>query len=80
MADLNFLKHSKMGSVENLLKEPCYHYKGSLTTSPYTESVNWYVMKRIFEASPEQIERINAIEGDNARHTQARYERDISAE
>jgi len=45
-----------------------YHYKGSLTTPPYTESVNWFVLKQIFEASPEQIKVINKLEGDNARH------------
>jgi len=80
LTDLNILKHSKMGTAENLLKEYCYHYKGSLTTPPYTESVNWYLMKRIFEASPEQILRINEIEGDNARHIQEKYERNISTE
>lgn len=80
--DLNALEDSELGSTSNLLAElhSCYYYQGSLTTPPYTESVNWYVIKRIFEASPQQIKRINAIEGDNARHTQARYERDISAE
>lgn len=52
-----------------------YHYKGSLTTPPYTESVNWYIDKHIFEASPQQIQAINKIEGDNARHIQARYGR-----
>ena len=45
-----------------------YHYKGSLTTPPYTETVNWFVLKQIFEASPEQIKTINTLEGDNARH------------
>ena len=45
-----------------------YHYKGSLTTPPYTETVNWFVLKQIFEASPEQIKTINKLEGDNARH------------
>ena len=52
-----------------------YHYKGSLTTPPYTESVNWFVLKHIIEASPEQIRIINEIEGDNARHIQGRYGR-----
>ena len=80
--DFNVLKNSEIGSAENLLKmiQSSYHYKGSLTTPPYTESVNWYVMKRIFEASPEQILKINEIEGDNARHMQARYKRSISSE
>lgn len=54
-----------------------YHYKGSLTTPPYTESVNWLVLKHIFEASPQQIERINRIEGNNARHIQKMYDRTI---
>lgn len=44
-----------------------YHYKGSLTTPPYTETVNWFVLRNIFEASPEQIKAINAIESNNAR-------------
>ena len=72
--DLNALTDSETSNVANLLKElnSYYHYKGSLTTPPYTESVNWYVMKKIFEASPDQILRINRIEGDNARHIQAR--------
>jgi len=54
-----------------------YHYKGSLTTPPFTESVHWYVLKKIFDASPEQIRQINQIEGDNARHIQARYGRAV---
>jgi len=72
--DLNALTDSETSNVANLLKElnSYYHYKGSLTTPPYTESVNWYVLKKIFEASPEQILRINSIEGNNARHIQAR--------
>jgi carbonic anhydrase len=45
-----------------------YHYKGSLTTPPYTETVDWFVLKQIFEASPEQIKTINKLEGNNARH------------
>ena len=72
--DLSALTDSETSNAANLLKElnSYYHYKGSLTTPPYTESVNWYVMKKIFEASPEQILRINSIEGDNARHVQVR--------
>ena len=54
-----------------------YHYRGSLTTPPYTESVQWLVLKEVFEASREQIVRINEIEGDNARHVQALYNRVI---
>ena len=54
-----------------------YHYQGSLTTPPYTESVNWFVLKGIIEASPEQIRFINNIEGNNARHIQGRYGRTV---
>jgi carbonic anhydrase len=56
---------------------PYYHYRGSLTTPPYTESVEWLVHKEIFEASQQQIEQINELEGDNARHVQALYGRGV---
>jgi len=52
-----------------------YHYKGSLTTPPYTETVNWFVLKKNFEASPEQIKAMNAIEGNNARHIEPKNNR-----
>jgi len=52
-----------------------YHYRGSLTTPPYTESVEWLVLKDVFEASPEQIRRINLLEGNNARRVQTLYNR-----
>ncbi len=54
-----------------------YHYLGSLTTPPYTETVNWFVLKHVIEASPSQIQAINKVEGDNSRHIQARYGRHI---
>jgi carbonic anhydrase len=57
-----------------------YSYKGSLTTPPYTESVHWFVVKKIFEASPDQIKKINKVEGDNARHIQGEYNRTIRRE
>lgn len=52
-----------------------YHYMGSLTTPPYTESVRWYVSKHIFNASPKQIKKILQIEGTNARQVQSLNER-----
>lgn len=55
--------------------EGCYHYSGSLTTPPFTESVHWGIVGKINEASPEQIEKINRLEGNNARHIQAVYDR-----
>ena len=54
-----------------------FHYTGSLTTPPHTETVEWLVLKHVQDASPEQIMRINAIEGDNARHVQALYGRAV---
>ena len=57
-----------------------FFYKGSLTTPPYTESVKWFVMKTIIDASPRQIRQINKIEGDNARRIQALYGRPVENE
>ncbi|RRO12371.1 carbonic anhydrase family protein [Flavobacteriaceae bacterium 14752] len=57
-----------------------YHYDGSLTTPPYTESVDWFVLKQILTASPKEIQKINSIEGNNARHVQALFGREIKVE
>jgi carbonic anhydrase len=57
-----------------------YHYRGSLTTAPYTESVDWFVLKKVYEASPEQIETINKIEGNNARHIEPQNDRLVDDE
>ena len=54
-----------------------YHYDGSLTTPPYTETVTWLLVKHIFEASPQQIEKLNRVEGNNARHFQQLHDRKI---
>ena len=54
-----------------------YTYKGSLTTPPYTETVTWVLMQHVFVASPEQIQTINRLEGNNARHVQALYSRHV---
>src|SRR5450432_1383853 len=58
--------------------EPYYHYKGSLTTPPYSETVDWIVRKYIFEASPEQVAAIEKMEGNNARHVRALNNRKIA--
>ena len=60
-----------LNTTSELGRKHYYHYKGSLTTPPNTESVRWYIYKHIFEASPRQIQRINELEGNNARHIQA---------
>lgn len=54
-----------------------YYYKGSLTTPPYTETVNWLILREIIDASPDQIRVINDLEGNNARHVQARFGRKV---
>lgn len=57
-----------------------YHYTGSLTTAPYTETVDWFVLKKIYQASPEQIKTINSIEGNNARHIEPQNDRLVNDE
>ena len=54
-----------------------YSYKGSLTTPPYTESVQWVILKHVVEASEEQIISVEKLEGNNARHVQALHERKV---
>lgn len=54
-----------------------YYYKGSLTTPPYTETVTWMILGEVIEASPQQINIINDLEGNNARHVQAQFGRDV---
>ena len=66
------------GSIPKNMPGSFYYYKGSLTTPPFTETVRWYITKHVFEASASQIEAINKIEGNNARHVQATYGRKIS--
>jgi len=65
------------GTIPKELKGHYYNYRGSLTTPPYTETVRWYIGKHVFEASAEQIEAINKVEGNNARHVQALYGRTV---
>lgn len=56
-----------------------YYYRGSLTTPPYTETVNWLILREIIQASPEQIKIINDLEGNNARHVQASFGRSVES-
>lgn len=57
-----------------------YSYRGSLTTPPYTETVRWYVSKKVYVASPEQVEHIYRLEGDNARRIQVFRGRRLSSD
>lgn len=52
-----------------------YRYMGSLTTPPCSEGVNWYVLKMPVQFSTEQIGRVEAIMGRNARPVQVRHDR-----
>jgi carbonic anhydrase len=48
-----------------------YYYKGSLTTPPCTEAVNWFVFKDAIEASPTQVKAIaDLMPRNNYRPTQ----------
>lgn len=67
------------GVIPHKIKGNYYHYRGSLTTPPYTETVRWYISKHIFEASHEQIETMRKVEGNNARQVQALYGRHVSS-
>jgi len=66
--------------ISNTEKMSYYKYQGSLTTPPYSESVNWIIAKKIFEASEEQIAKIEKLEGNNARHVHALNNRKIEIE
>ncbi|NPA44095.1 MAG: carbonic anhydrase family protein, partial [Chlorobi bacterium] len=48
-----------------------FNYKGSLTTPPCTEVVDWYVLQNSIYASKEQIEKFSQILNDNYRPVQA---------
>jgi carbonic anhydrase len=55
-----------------------YHYKGSLTTPPCTEAVNWFVFKDAIEASPAQVKAIaELMPRNNYRPTQPLNDRKV---
>ena len=54
-----------------------YHYVGSLTTPPCSESVKWYVRKTPTRFSMEQIAEFTAIYDHNNRPVQALNERTL---
>lgn len=51
-----------------------------ITTPPFKKSVRWYITNHIFETSLGQIETINKIEGNDARHVQVLYGYIISSQ
>ncbi len=56
-----------------------YHYKGSLTTPPCSEIVNWYVLQNPITASAEQITKLSEILHNNYRPVMPINERVISS-
>lgn len=56
-----------------------YHYKGSLTTPPCSEGVNWYVLDKPITADSSQVDRFNGVVGENARPIQQLNGRNILA-
>ncbi|MGB5722789.1 MAG: carbonic anhydrase family protein, partial [Parasphingorhabdus sp.] len=73
-------KKSAPATVEGQMIDPgamlpadraIYRYMGSLTTPPCSEGVNWHVLRAPMTASKDQIERFEALMGDNARPLRA---------
>lgn len=54
-----------------------YNYKGSLTTPPCSEVVNWYVLKTPLTASKQQIEIFSKILNNNYRPVQSLNGREV---
>jgi carbonic anhydrase len=54
-----------------------YSYRGSFTTPPYTEGVEWLVLRSHPEASAEQIVRLLILEWGNARDVQKKNDRSV---
>jgi len=56
-----------------------YHWKGSLTTPPCSEDVEWYLMKNAQSASEDQIDAFRKYYDDNFRPTQPLNGRKVEA-
>ncbi|MGI9384916.1 MAG: carbonic anhydrase [Methyloligellaceae bacterium] len=52
-----------------------HHYKGSLTTPPCSEGVNWFVLAKPVQIGARQIMKFAKIVGDNARPLQSKNNR-----
>ena len=58
-------------------KRSFYHFKGSLTTPPCSEGVQWFVMKEPATVSAAQVKSFVAAVGTNARPVQALNQRSV---
>jgi len=54
-----------------------YTFPGSLTTPPCSESVTWFVLKHPVTISAAEIEQFGRLYPNNARPTQAQYDRTV---
>lgn len=55
-----------------------YHFKGSLTTPPCSEGVNWFVLKDAITVSADQVKTFVSTVGQNARPVQALNKRTVA--
>ncbi len=54
-----------------------YNYQGSLTTPPYSEAVNWFLLEEPIEATKSQLEQFAKILNNNFRSLQDLNGREI---
>lgn len=68
-------------SAESLLPKSreFAHFKGSLTTPPCSEGVNWVVLKTPIQVSKQQLAKFEKVIGENARPVQPLNDRFILA-
>lgn len=56
--------------TKKVAKSTVYNYKGSLTTPPCTEEINWFVVEEPLNVSIEQYKQMKKIMKFNSRFTQ----------
>ena len=70
------LANGSLSAADLLPKKHSFsHFKGSLTTPPCSEGVNWYVMDEPIEVSEAQIKKFASVIGHNARPVQSLNDR-----